>query len=582
LKWGGAVVNRQLVREAKIAQLHIALTIGLGVGAGLLVIAQAVFLAHIVNAVFLQSKTLEQVWDWLLLLLMIMLLRSVFIYWGELAAHRIAATVKDTLRQRLLSHIMALGPHYARGERTGELVNLLTEGIEALDAYFARYLPQLAFAALIPVAMLAFVFPVDLTSGLILLLTAPLIPLFMWLIGRWAETVSQQRWSVLSRMSAHFFDMLQGLTTLKIFGRSNEQIEMVRLVSDQFRETTLGVLRVAFLSALSLELLTTLSTAIVAVTVGLRLIYDKILFEPAFFVLLLAPEFYIPLRLLGSQFHAGLSGTNAAKRMFEIFSTMPESQSIGEGASFPDKDGLAISFTDVWYAYEAGERPALHCVSVDIKAGERVALVGPSGAGKSTIAYLLLKFMKPDAGTIMINGVALDLVDAEQWRSKIAYVPQNPYLFYGSVADNIRMGCSDATCDDVVEAAVLAGAHQFIQQLPRGYNTMIGDGGLGVSGGQTQFIAIARAFLKNAPLLILDEATAGLDVHSEQAVIDAWVRLMENRTAVIIAHRLTTVYNADRILVLEQGRVVETGQHAELFHQQGVYYKLVTAFRGMS
>ena len=605
------MIDKRLLRETGAVRFFLALSVGFGLGAGLLAILQAGYLARVVNRVFLEGQSLSGVWPWLWPLLGVIIFRAGLAWMGEVAAHRAAAQIKHELRQRLLAHLLALGPVYAGGERTGELTNVLVEGIEALDAYFARYLPQLALAALVPLAVLGFVFPLDLLSGLILLFTAPLIPLFMFLIGKWAESLSQRQWETLSRMSAHFLDVLQGLTTLKIFGRSKSQAEVIGRISNSFRETTLGVLRVAFLSALALEFLATINTALVAVTVGLRLVYAHIPFEQAFFLLLLAPEFYLPLRLLGSHFHAGLAGVSAAGRIFAILETpLPERKAQGEYhlpldpgfqialvGDIPDPKGMPelqqvcphsyflqqmcpLSFVGVHFAFEDGARPALQGVSFELHPGERVALVGPSGAGKSTAAHLLLRFMEPDRGRITVNGTPLEQIPLEEWRRHIALVPQKPYLFYGTVAQNIRLGCPGAAMEEVVAATEQAGAHQFILDLPQGYDTQVGEGGIRLSSGQVQRLAIARAFLKNAPLLILDEATAGLDPVNERIVLEALERLMQGRTALIVAHRLNTVHRAHRIIVLERGRVAETGRHNELMKRQGVYHRLVAAFGG--
>lgn len=574
------MVDRRLLREAGAVRLYLALGVGLGMGAGLLAVLQASFLARVVDRVFLGGQGLEEVWPWIWSLLGVVVFRAGLVWMGDVAAQRAAARVKHSLRQRLLAHLLALGPVYTGGERTGELVNVLVEGVEALDAYFSRYLPQLALAALAPLAVLGFVFPLDLLSGLILIFTAPLIPLFMFLIGRWAEVLTRRQWESLSRMSGHFLDLLQGLTTLKIFGRSRAQAEVVRQISNRFRETTLGVLRVAFLSALVLEFLATISTALVAVTVGLRLVYHHIPFEQAFFLLLLAPEFYLPLRLLGSHFHAGMAGVSAARRIFEILETpLPRNQYRKDGC-LPPGPKFEITFTDIHFAFEDGARQALNGISFKLRPEERVALVGPSGSGKSTVASLLLRFMDPHRGEILVNGIPLAQIPASQWRRQIALVPQNPYLFYGSVAENIRLGRPGATLDEVMAAAELAGAHRFILGLPRGYDTPVGEMGIRLSGGQAQRLAIARAFLRDAPVLILDEATAGLDPVTEGTVLEALERLMQGRTVLYIAHRLNTVCRADRILVLEEGRVAEAGRHEDLMRRRSVYHRLVKAYGG--
>ena len=403
--------DRRLLTYARPERLDLVLTVTLGALSGALIVLAARVLAAVVNGVFLGGLALANVWPLLVALAAIAVVRGVLLWAGELTANRVATRVKTDLRERLTAHLLALGPAYTRGERTGELVNTAVEGIEALDAYFSQYLPQLALAVLIPVTFLLVVFPLDPLSGLVLLLTAPLIPVFMILIGSLADSLTRQQWTALSRMSAHFLDVLQGLTTLKLFNRSREQIAVIAEISDRYRDTTLGVLRVAFLSALVLEMVGTLSTALIAVEIGLRVLYGRLAFEQAFFILILAPEFYLPLRLLGTRFHAGIAGVTAARRVFEVLETPVGDEATRRHgatareftASLAKHPSVAVSLDDVHYAYDGGARPALNGVSFEIRPGEKVALVGPSGAGKSTIAPLLLGFIRPTSGAIAVG-----------------------------------------------------------------------------------------------------------------------------------------------------------------------------------
>ncbi|MFU8774102.1 MAG: ABC transporter ATP-binding protein/permease, partial [Anaerolineales bacterium] len=356
------------------------------------------------------------------LLGVLIILRSSLQWLAETSASHLATRVKSDLRQRLFEHIQKLGPYFDKGGKnnqhrhTGELVNTAMEGVESLDAYISQYIPQLALATLVPVTILIFVFPLDSLSGLVLLLTAPLIPLFMILIGGLANSLTRRQWKTLSRLSTHFLDVIQGLTTLKIFGRSRAQIEVISKISDRYRQTTLGVLRVAFLSALVLELVATLSTAVVAVQIGLRLLYGYIDFESAFFVLLLAPEFYLPLRMLGTRFHAGMAGITAASRIFEILETpVPNNRRIDTNQIALPPSTISISFKDVHYTYPDGKK-ALDGISFEIPAGQKVALVGPSGAGKSTIARLLHRFLIAESGTICLSGKDLEEIPIEPSR----------------------------------------------------------------------------------------------------------------------------------------------------------------------
>ncbi|MBN1148397.1 MAG: thiol reductant ABC exporter subunit CydD [Anaerolineales bacterium] len=586
-------LDRRLLRQARKSYFALALTIALGFGAGVLTVLQAGYLSRVVNRVFLGGHSLGQVAGLLASLVGVMLLRALLAWGGEMAANAIAARVKIELRRALVERILAQGPAYARGERSGELSNLALQGIESLDAYFSQYLPGLALAALVPLAILAFVFPLDPLSGIILLLTAPLIPAFMTLIGNAAQALTRRQWVTLSRMSAYFLDVLQGLTTLKILGRSKAQSRVIADVSERFRQATMSVLRVTFLSALALEMIATLSTAVVAVQIGLRLLYGRLAFEQALFILLLAPEFYLPLRLLGTRFHAGMSGVEAAKRVFEVLGDdrqatedgrrEPDDLAIPEGdaqaPAWGGRSAAEVRFEDVAFAYEDG-RQALRGVSLAIPAGEKVALVGPSGSGKSSIAHLLLRFIRPGAGRITVGGLPLEGIPAQEWRQGVAWVSQNPYLFDDTVAANIRLARPEASLEQVIQAAQAAHAHEFIQALPQGYDTQVGERGARLSGGQAQRIALARAFLKEAWLVVLDEATANLDPEHEALLQESLERLLAGRSALIIAHRLNTVRLAGRVLVLEQGQVVESGTQAELLARGGLYWRMAQAFSG--
>jgi thiol reductant ABC exporter CydD subunit len=587
--------DRQLLRQAGTVRLSLTLTIGLGLLGGLVIVGQARLLSLAVSQVFLSGADLQSVGPLLFGFLALSLLLAGLLWGRAVAAHRVADRVKRDLREQLVAHLQILGPIYVRGERSGELINTAVEGIEALDAYFREYLPQLALAALVPLTILIFVFPLDWLSGLVLLLTAPLIPLFMVLIGDRAEALTRRQWTSLSRMSAHFLDLVQGVTTLKLFNRSREQIRTIAQIGDQYRSTTLRVLRVTFLSALVLEMVATLSTAVVAVQIGLRLLAGQISFQQGFFVLLLAPEFYLPLRALGAHFHAGMAGTAAAQRIYEVLQTAPRPSvatpgepddirspslvSSASGSLQIERSPFDLSFTDVHYAYQDGQRPALNGLSFEIRAGQKVALVGPSGAGKSTAAYLLLRFIEPQRGAIMVNGLSLSDLSLQAWREQVAWVPQRPYLFYGTVADNIRLGRPAAGLHEVAWAARQSHVDRFIEALPQGYDTLVGERGARLSGGEAQRIALARAFLQDTPLLILDEATANLDPEIEAQIQESMASLLAGRTALVIAHRLATVRRADNIVVLSRGRAAQEGTHEVLLAQAGLYQDLVRAYR---
>ena len=573
--------EKRLLRLARRRWLALGLAIGSGFAAGVLTVWQASLLSQVISRVFLQGAGLAEVTPALAWILLAIGLRAGCAWASEVAGGSLARRIKDELRQALFERILADGPAAARGERSGELTSVLIEGIEALEAYFSQYLPGLALAALVPLTCLVFIFPLDPLSAAILLVTAPLIPLFMVLIGSAAQALTRRQWQTLSRLSAYFLDVLQGLATLKLFGRSQAQAKTIATQSERFRQATMDVLRVAFLSALALEMLATISTALVAVQIGLRLLYGRMSFEAALFVLLLAPEFYQPLRQLGARFHAGMAGVAAAQRIFDILgggAAAPTAPVPSHPAAAP-AGPPAIRFEQVHYTYHLGDeqRPALHGASFAIPAGGRTALVGASGAGKSTVASLLLRFGQPQQGRITVNGRELGQIPPAEWLAQVSWAPQRAYLFNDSALNNIRLGRPQASLEQVVQAARLAEAHEFIQALPQGYDTPLGEGGARLSGGQAQRIALARAFLQDAPFVILDEATANLDLENEARLGVALERLLGGRTALIIAHRLETVLAADQVVVMAGGQIVEQGAPADLLRGDGPFRRLAGA-----
>ncbi|MET8247565.1 thiol reductant ABC exporter subunit CydD [Streptomyces sp. NPDC005202] len=538
-------IDPRLLRYARATRLFLMAVVGLGaIGAGL-VIAQAMLIAEVVVGAFQHGMPVAELHAPLLLLVAVACGRALVSWLTELAAHRASAAVKSELRGRLLERSAALGPGWLSGQRTGSLVALATRGVDALDDYFSRYLPQLGLAVVVPVAVLARIVTEDWVSAAIIVGTLPLIPVFMMLIGWATQSRMDRQWRLLSRLSGHFLDVVAGLPTLKVFGRAKAQAESIRRITGEYRRATMRTLRIAFLSSFALELLATLSVALVAVTIGMRLVNGDMDLYIGLVILVLAPEAYLPLRQVGAQYHAAAEGLAAAEEIFAVLETpVPES---GTGAV----PSGALTFESVTVRYPGRSADAVTDVSFAVEPGETVALVGPSGAGKSTLLHVLLGFVRPTEGRVRVGGAALADVDLEQWRSRIAWVPQRPHLYAGTIAENVRLARPDAEAAAVRRALADAGALEFVDALPEGMDTVLGEDGAGLSAGQRQRLALARAFLADRPVLLLDEPTAALDGATEAEVVEAVRRLAAGRTVLLVVHRPALLEVADRVVRLE-------------------------------
>jgi ATP-binding cassette subfamily C protein CydD len=547
-------LDRRLLQRARPVRRLLALDVALGLAAAVLVLFQATLLARVVAQAF-AGASLPDVSRDLVLLGLAFAGRGVLAWGFELAGRRAASSVLSELRLALVRRRLHDQPLALDGVEAGEVTASAVQGVDGLEAYFARYLPQLVLASIVPVAVVAWVGTIDLTSAGVMLLTLPLVPVFMWLIGRYTEERTRERWQALRLLSGHFLDVVRGLPTLQAFNRNRAQAGVLAEVGEHYRRTTMATLRVGFLSGSVLELAATVGVALVAVTVGVRLAGGSLGLQAGLTVLVLAPELYLPLRQLAAQFHASADGLAVAERMLDLLDAPP---AVGAGGRLvPPTPGEApVRFEAVSFAYPS--RPGLVLDELDLQLlpGETVALVGPSGAGKTTVASLLLRFAEPTSGRVTVGGIDLAECRAELWRRLVAWVPQRPTLFRGSVLENIRLGDEGASDSAVRDAAMLAGADRFIQLLPSGHETVVGDGGRPLSAGERRRIALARAFVRDAPLVILDEPTADLDRVSGDVVAEAVERLRAGRTVLLIAHRPELVEHADRVVVLGGGTVV--------------------------
>jgi thiol reductant ABC exporter CydD subunit len=480
------------------------------------------------------------------LLASVVVARAGLVWLQELVGYRAAAAVKSTLRRQVLEHALRLGPAWLSGERSSALTTLLTKGLDDLDPYFARYLPQLVLAATVPAGVVGWMATGDLIAAGTVLVTLPLIPVFMALVGWATQAHSRRRQHALEMLAHHFSDVVAGLPTLKLFGRAKAQTAAVRRVTDRHRVASMRSLRLAFLSSLVLELLASISVALVAVGVGLRLVNGKLGLETALLVLILAPEAYLPLRQVGAQFHASADGVAASEEVFRVLETPVPVR--GERVDVPDLRVTSLRLHDVTVQYPDRDSPALEGFDLDLWPGEVVALTGPSGAGKSTVLAALLGFVVPDRGVIVIGGSAADEFEPTAWRRQFAWVPQRPGLRTGSIADNVRLGQAAATDDRVRRALAAAGAAELDPATP------VGERGQLLSGGQQRRVALARALITEAPVLLLDEPTAGLDAEAEAAVI-AGLRAT-GRSVLMVAHRPALIAAADRVVEVGVNQLV--------------------------
>jgi len=504
----------------------------------------------------------------------LILARSGLQYLQEVISHHTASVVKVALRERLYNHCLALGPGYFDQSRTGDVLMSLAEGVERLEAFFGRYLPQMIVAALAPILIFVFMAIIDFRTGLVFLAFALLTLVLPNLFHRWTRNSSMARRDAYGALGADFLDAVQGLPTLKAFGQSRARGVLLAERAKALFRTTMGVLA-ANSATSALTILGITAGAAVALAWGaVRVSNDELELRSLLIVLMLGVEIFRPLRELTQLYHDGMIAMSSAEGIFDIMDAPVEVVDAAEIAA-PLELTPEITFEGVDYAYSGGRRPALHDLSFTLNAGETLGLVGPSGAGKSTVVWSMLRFFDPQNGRILLGGTDIREIPLEQLRDQMAVVTQDTYLFHGTVAENLRFGGPSASQEQLQAAAQAANAHDFIRHLPQGYDTIVGERAVRLSGGQKQRIAIARALLKDAPILVLDEALSSVDAENEALIQEALDHLMEGRTTLIIAHRLSSVVKADRIIVLEDGRLVESGNHGELVAAGGVYAELM-------
>ncbi|TCC24809.1 thiol reductant ABC exporter subunit CydD [Kribbella speibonae] len=544
-------VDGRLLRHTRGTRIFLVLSAVTGAAQAVLIPLQAWLLAGIITDAFLGGLDLDRLRGRVIALAATLIGRAALSWIAEVVAQRCSAAVKSELRLRFLDKIVASGPRWLTGKRSGELTTLATRGIDALDDYFSRYLPQLVLVGVVPLVVAARMLTADWLSAVIVIVTLPLIPIFMVLVGLTTKAATARQWATLQTLAHHFLDVLAGIGTLKVFGRSRAQVETIRRLADRQRRTTLATLRIAFLSSLVLELVATLSVALVAVSVGLRLVDGRLPLETALLVLILAPEAYLPLRLLGAHYHASAEGLAAADELFEVIE-----QVIPEPGHEVADPAAPIVLRDVTvHSRDAGE-PAIDNLTLTIPPGVVTGIVGPSGGGKSTLLGLLLGTIRPDRGQVLAGGIDLAEADLLRWRQSVAWLSQDPSLFAGTVADNIKLGATPTgrlSGGPGSDLAVRRAARSARVDVP--LDLMLGERGGGVSAGQRRRIALARAILRDAPLLLLDEPTESVDPATEQALLESLPHAFAGRTVVLVTHRPALLELCDQVIRLDRTAV---------------------------
>jgi ATP-binding cassette subfamily C protein CydD len=539
---------------------------------GAIIIIQAYFLADAISSLF-GGDSFANVFKKLTIFFLALVVRQLLTVWKRNIAYHFAARTSKEVRESLLQKLFQLGPRFVKEEGSGQTVTLVMEGIMKFRRYLELILPKSMNSAIIPAMICIFIFFVNIRSAVILALAVPILIVFMILLGLAAKSKADRQYESYQMLSNHFVDSLRGLETLKYLGLSRQHINKIILVSERYRRATMGTLRIAFLSSFALDFFTMLSIAVVAVFLGIDLINGKMGLRPALTILILAPEYFLPIREIGADYHATLDGKEAGKKIQEILdkeSLQPKQDPIPlwKSTSTFSVKGVSVHFAD-------SNRPALQDIQFSVSGSKKIGIIGASGAGKSTLIDVLSGFLTPSSGEFQVNGTKLTTLSQLNWQSQITYIPQHPYIFHDTVLNNIRFYNPEATVKEVEKAAEAAGLAEVIQSLPQGFETIIGEGGRSLSGGQEQRIALARAFLSNRPIIMLDEPTAHLDIETEYELKETMLQLFNGKLVFFATHRLHWMLDMDQIIVLDQGKIVEIGTHEQLIRQKSTYYQLV-------
>lgn len=573
------MLNSRLLKESNYKKYYLLIVILGPLVNSIFILFLAFILAIIVDDIFIEKQDLNSIYVYLILFFLNTVIKSIINFFIESYIKNSSLEIEENIKQKSFESIISGNPYKIKKEKLGEIITTLTDGVEMTVPYFSEFIPQIATAIIIPLIIAVATIFADKWSALIMIVTYPLIPLFMILIGYKSQAVNEKQWKKLSILSSHFIDMLQGLSTLKIFGKSKLQEYKVITTSEKYRKATMEVLKIAFSSALVLELFSTISIAIIAISLGLRLVYGKIYFFSSFFILIITPDFYLSIRNLGLRFHASLNGKVAIEKIDSIIKKLEYEGEICKSNKL-DEGIFEIEVKNLNFSY--GNKKVLNSISFKIRKGEKIALVGESGSGKTTLINILSGFIKVDNDMVFINGNDINYIDKKEFLSKIALATQFPHIFNKTLENNVLLGIQNFGNNKSHKICKLNEIYKITKidelqgKLGGGYKSLIGEGeNVSISGGEIQRIAFARALVKDPPIIILDEPSSSLDSKSEELfteVIDSYLR---TTTILIATHRLNTIKNSNNILVLNEGNLVEMGTHENLIHNRSTYYELV-------